>query len=223
MLKPSETLKRLNFLKYFNLNHLNLKHLKIRKISQKKALWVIAGIAICILIYAFAVVPLIEAEKKVEEEIALKKRTILKYKEYLQNRKAVEEDLDRTLKQYEEVRERLLPGETPQIGSASLQEIVKGLSEKNSIAIRSFRMVEPKEVDTYRKISIQVDFNPISSMLNLGHFIYDIEHHQKELMISEMDLLVFNIRMPNSVQGSMVISGLMKGVKTKEKEKGRQG
>jgi Tfp pilus assembly protein PilO len=203
------------------LSHLNLENFKIRKISQKKVLWVITGIAVCILIYAFAIVPLFEAAKKAEEEIALKKRTILKYKEYLQSRKTVEEELDRTLKQYEETREKLLPGETPQIGAASLQEIVKGLSEKNSIAIRSFRMLEPKEIDSYRKISIQVDFNPINSVLNLGQFIYDIEHHQKELMISEMDLLVFNIRMPNSVQGSMVISGLMKGAKSKEK--GRQG
>ena len=82
-------------------------------------------------------------------------------------------------------------------------------------------MMEPKEIDSYRKISIQVDFNPISSVLNLSQFIHDIEHHQRGLMISEMDLLVFNIRMANSVQGSMVISGLMKGVKSKEK--GRQG
>ncbi len=216
-------MKRWEFWKNFNWKNLPLKNFKIRKISQKKVLWVIAGIVICILIYVFAVVPLFEAAKKTEEEIALKKRTISKYKDYLQNRKAVEEELNRTLKQYEEARERLLPGETPQIGAASLQEIVKGLSEKNGIAIRSFRMVEPKEIDSYRKISIQVDFNPISSMRNLGQFIYDIEHHQKELMISEMDLLVFNMRMANSVQGSMVISGLMKGVKSKEKEKGRQG
>ena len=220
-MKRSGILKRWEFLKKFNWNRLDFKNFKIRKVSQKKVLWVVAGIAICVLIYAFAVVPLFEAAKKAEEEIALKKKTIAKYREYLQNRKAVEEDLERTLKQYEEVRERLLPGETPQIGAASLQEIVKGLSEKNSIAIRSFRMLEPKEADSYRKISIQVDFNPINSMLNLGRFIYDIEHHQKELMISEMDLLVFNIRMPNNIQGSMVISGLMKGVKPKEK--GRQG
>lgn len=215
-------MKRWEFLKKFKWNNLSLKDFKIQKISQKKVLWVLAGIAIGILIYAFAAVPLFEAARKTEEEIVLKKRTLLKYKEYLQSRRAVEEELDRTLKRYEEARERLLPGETPQIGAASLQEIVKGLSEKNSIAIRSFRMIEPKEIDSYRKISIQVDFNPISSMLNLSQFIYDIEHHQRGLMISEMDLLVFNIRMANSVQGSMVISGLMKGVKP-TKEKGRQG
>jgi hypothetical protein len=208
-------------LKAFSWNPASFRHFKIQKVSQKKILWIAAGVAVCVLIYAFAVIPLIEAARKTEEEIALKKRTAAKYREYLQNRKAVEEELDRTQKQYEEVREKLLPGETPQIGAATLQEIVKGLSEKNSIAIRSFRMLEPKEGDSYRKISIQVDFNPINSMLNLGRFIYDIEHHQKELMISEMDLLVFNIRMPNTIQGSMVISGLMKGAKPKEK--GRQG
>jgi hypothetical protein len=189
------------------------------KLSQKKVLWVVIGITICILIYAFGVLPLFEVAKKAEEEIALKKRAILKYRDYLQNRKTLEEELERTLKQYEEARERLLPGETPQIGAASLQEIVKGLSEKNGIAIRSFRMLESKEIDSYRKISIQVDFNPINSMLSLGQFIYDIEHYGKELMISEMDLLVFNIRMPNNVQGSMVISGLMKRAKSKEKRR----
>jgi len=73
----------------------------------------------------------------------------------------------------------------------------------------------------YRRISLQVEFNPINSILNLGQFIYDIENSEKELMISEMDLLVLNPRMPSNIQGSMVISGLMKG--TKIKEKGREG
>jgi hypothetical protein len=36
-------------------------------------------------------------------------------------------------------------------------------------------------------------------------------------MISEMDLLVLNVRMPNQIQGNLVISGLMKGMKTQEK------
>ena len=220
-MKRPEFLKSWELLKKVQWNHLPLRNFRIPKTSQKKVLLVISGIAICVLVYVFVIIPVFEMAKKTEEEIVLKKRTIMKYKEYLQSRKAVEEELDRTLKQYEEARERLLPGETPQIGAASLQDIVKGLSEKNSIAIRSFRMMEPKEIDSYRKISIQVDFNPINSMLSLGQFIYDIEHHQKELMISEMDLLVFNIRMPNNVQGSMVITGLMKGAKSKEK--GKQG
>lgn len=189
--------------------------------SQRKVLWGLIGITICILIYIFGILPIVEAARKAEEEILLKKRVLLKYEEYLQNRKMVEEELARTMKQYEEIQQRLLSGETPQLVAANLQEIVKRLSEKNGIGIRSFRILEPKEINSYRKVSLQIDFNPTNSMLNLGQFVHDIEHHEKELMISEMDLLVPNIRMPNHISGSLVISGLMKGTKTKAK--GRAG
>ena len=176
-------------------------------------------IAISILIYVLGVRPVVEATKKAGEEIVLKKKVVSKYESYLHNRKTVEESLDRTVKQYAEIQERLLPGETPQLGAANLQEIVKRLSEKNGIGIRSFRILEPKEIDSYRKVSVQIEFNPTNSMLSLGQFIHDIENQGKELMISEMDLLVMNIRMPNNIQGSLVVSGLMKGTKTKEKGK----
>jgi hypothetical protein len=191
------------------------------RFSEKRVLWGLIGIALLILLYTFGILPLVEARKKAEEEILLKRRALLKYEDYLGNRKIFEEELDRTRKQYEMIQGRLLAGETPQLGAASLQEIVRRLSEKDAVGIRSFRMLEPKEINSYRRISIQIDFNPNNSMLNLGQFIYDIETHEKELMISEMDLLVLNIRMPNQVQGSMVISGLMKGTKPKEKGKER--
>lgn len=193
--------------------------MKISRIPQKKVLWGIIGITICILIYAFGILPLVEATKNAEEELVLKKRALSRYKEYLQNRKKIEEELVWTLKQYEGIQQRLLSGETPQLGAANLQEIVKRLSEKNGIGIRSFRIVEPKEVNAYRKVSIQIDFNPTNSMLSLGQFIYDIEHYEKELIISETDLLVINFRMPNNIQGSLVISGLMKSTKAKDKRR----
>jgi Tfp pilus assembly protein PilO len=185
--------------------------------SQKKGLWWIGGVAILILILTFGILPLVDSAKKMKEEIFIKKRTLEKYEKFRQNRKAIEEELDQALRQYERTQQKLLLGGTPQLGAANLQEIVKRLSEKNGIGVRSFRIVEPREINSYRKISIHIDFNPVSSMLSLGQFIYDIEHHEKELMVSEMDLLVMNPRTPNSIQGSLVISGVMKSNETKEK------
>jgi Type II secretion system (T2SS), protein M subtype b len=199
----------------------NLTFLKNVKFSQRRILFVLAGIVMVILFIFFGVLPLIEAKKRAEEEIVLKKRALQKYEQFLQNRKTIEDELGRTVKQYDGIQQKLLSGETPQLGAANLQEIVKRLSEKNGIGIRSFRMLEPKETNIYLKISLHIDFNPINSMLSLGQFIYDIEHHEKELMISEMDFLVFNPRIPNNIQGSLIITGLMK--KTQTKEKGRQG
>jgi len=182
------------------------------------------GAAVCIFLYILVILPLVDAAKKTEDEIRAKKKLLSKYDDYLQNQKAVEEELGQTAKQYELIQQRLLPGETAQLGAANLQEIVKRISEKDGVAIRSFKILEPKEAPPYRKISIQIEFNPILMMSTLSQFIYDIEHHEKGLMISDMDILVPNIRMPNHVQGNLVISGLMKGVKMKEtKQKGKAG
>lgn len=193
--------------------------IKKLEVPQKKILWSLVGITICLLIYLFGILPLVDAKRKTEDEIFLKKRTLVKYEQFLRNRKAMEEELNRMIKQYEGVQQQLLSGETPQLGAANLQEIVKRLAEKNSIGIRSFRILEAKEINGFRKISVHIEFNPINNVLSLGQFIQDIEHQEKESMISEMDLLITNPRMPNSVQGSFIISGLMKGGQTKEKRR----
>ena len=204
-----------------SLNFFNSNFLRKVNLSQRRILFLLLGVVAVILVISFGVLPLIEAKKKVGEEIVLKKRALMRFEQFLQNRKAIEEELARTSKEYEGIQQKLLSGETPQLGAANLQEIVKRLSEKNRIGIRSVRILEPKEMNVYLKVSLHLDFNPIGSMAGLAQFIYDIEHHEKELMISEMDFLVFNPRMPSNVQGSMMITGLMK--KTKTKEKGRQG
>jgi hypothetical protein len=185
--------------------------------SQKKGLWWIGGAAVLILIITLGVFPLVDAAKKMKQEIFIKKKTVEKYEKFRQSRKTIEEELNQALRQYERTQQKLLSGETPQLGAANLQEIVKRLSEKNGIGVRSFRTLEPKEINSYRKISIHIDFNPVNSLMSLSQFIDDIEHHEKELMISEMDFLVMNPRVPNSIQGSLVISGVMKNTDTKEK------
>ena len=195
--------------------------LRKKKVSRNRILWIFIGVALFVLIFTLGILPMVEATRRMKEEIALKRKVLLKYSEFLQKRKTVEEELGRVQKRYEEVQQRFLPGETPQLSAANLQEVLKKLLEKNGMTIRSFRILEPKDISMYRRISIHIDFNPVNNLLSLVQFIYDIEHHDKELMISEMDLLVPNPRMPNSIQGSFVISGLVKVNQTKEKERGR--
>ncbi len=201
---------------------MNWSFLSKRSISQKKYLWGFVAVAAALAVYTFGVVPLVEAKKKADEEILLNQRLLQKYAEVLQNRKTVEEALDRTLKQGEEIQKRLLGGETPQLGAANLQDMVKRLAEKNSLAIRSFRSLDAKEVGSFRRISVQIEFNPLNSMQSLTQFLYELEHQEKEIMIGEMDLLVYNPRMPNTIQGNMVISGYMKGNRGREKEKEKE-
>lgn len=199
---------------------MNWSFLRKPNLSQKKFLWAFIGIAVALAAYFFLLVPLVEARKKADQEMTRNQRILLKYEEVLRNRKAVEEGLARTQKLREEIQKRLIPGETPQLGAANLQDLVKRLAEKNDLGLRSFRNLDSKEVGSFRRISVQIEFNPLSSVQNLTQFLYELEHQEQKLMISEMNLLVFNPRMPNNIQGNLIISGFMKG--TKGKERGRE-
>jgi hypothetical protein len=209
-------LKNFSFLK-----KLRVPGALIPRVSQKRLVWGFIGIGVFVLLLFLGILPLVEAAKKMEGEISMKRKIIQKYDDFVQSRKTVEEDLQRTQKQYEEIQQRLLSGETPQLGAATLQEIVKKLADKNGIAIRSFKILDPKETTPYRKVSIQIEYSPVNNMLSLVQFFHDLEHQDKKLFITEMDLLVFNVRAPANIQGNLVITGLMKG--TKIKEKGKEG
>lgn len=196
-----------------------LQTLQTANIGHKKFLGALIAVAVGIVLYFYAVLPLAEAKRKAETEIILNQKLLSKYAEILQTRKIAEEGLERALKQSEELKKKLLPGETPQLGGAHLQDVVKKLSDRYGLSLRSFRILEPKDLGLFQRISLQIDFNPMSSMTNLAQFIYELENQEKEIFISDMDLLIFNPRMPNTIQGNMVISGLMKVEKTKEKGK----
>jgi Tfp pilus assembly protein PilO len=182
---------------------------------------ILIGIAV-VLAYQFALAPLLESQRKVNEEIALKKKMLTRYQEYIRSGKEVEDGLNQVVQQVEAIQSKLLPGETPQINAANLQEILKKLSEKNGIQIRSFRIGEPKEMTYYVKIPVIIEINPTKSMASLTYFIYDIESYEKLLLISDLDITAPNMRSPAEVQGSLTVTGFTKNTHP-PKGKGKEG
>lgn len=176
------------------------------------------GIAI-VLAYQFTIVPIMESERKVKEDLVLKKKILSRYQEYIRTGKDIEEELNQTFQRVEAIQSRLLPGEKPQINAANLQEILKKLSEKNGIQIRSFRIGEPKEMNFYLKIPVIIDINPTKSVASLTYFLYDIENNEKLLQVSDLDITAPNMRAPTEVQASLTVAGFTKNTNPKGKAK----
>jgi Tfp pilus assembly protein PilO len=173
--------------------------------------------AVILLVHELVIAPLIGSEKKVRDEIALKAKMLARYEEFIQAGKEIDGELNQITQQVETIQLRLLPGETPQISAASLQEILKKLAEKNGIEIRSFRIGEPKELNFYLKVPVVIDINPTKSMASLVYFLFDIENSEKFLVISELNLTTPNIRNPTEVRGSLTVTGFVKNPNPKGK------
>ena len=205
-----------------------MKAIKLKKVSWKKmrrerrtvlVLFVLA--VVLILAYQLALVPLVESQRNVRQELALKKKLLNRYEDYIKSGKDMDEELNQRVQQVEAIQAKLLPGETPQINAANLQEILRKLSEKNGIQIRSFRIGEPKEMNFYLRIPVTIEVMPTKSMAALSYFLYDIESDEKLLVISDLDVTAPNMRNPTEVQGSVTVVGFTKN--THPKGKGKEG
>jgi Tfp pilus assembly protein PilO len=170
--------------------------------------------------YAFLFLPVIEAQKKARDQLAMNRKLYGRYQDVLKDRKEVETQLAQAAQQVEAVHGRLLPGETPQIIAANLQEILKKLSDRNGIQIKSFRIGEPKEAGPYVRIPVIIDINPTKTIAALGMFLYEIETYEKVLVVTDLDVTAPNMRTPTEVQGSMTVVGFSHNLapKTKGKE-----
>lgn len=170
-------------------------------------------------IFQFAILPVVESQRKVQEELVLKKKMLGRYDEYIKAGKDIEEELNQRAEQVAMIESKLLAGETPQINAANLQEILRRLSEKHGIQIRSFRMSEAKEMSFYVRIPVVIEMSPMRSMASLTSFLYDLEHYEKFLLISDLDLSAPNMRNPMEVQGNLTVVGFSKNLSPKGKAK----
>jgi Tfp pilus assembly protein PilO len=191
---------------------------KLKGRKKNLLLFLLAGVLV-VVIYEFGVVALLESQRRMRDELGLKTKMLGRYDEFVKTEKDIEEELGQVEKQVEAIQAKLLPGETPQIMAASLQEMLKTLSEKNGIQIRSFRIGEPKELNYFMRVPVIIEINPTKSMSSLTYFLYDIENAERLLVISDLNLTAPNMRNPTEVQGNLTVTGFARNNQPKGKAK----
>ena len=186
---------------------------------RKNLFLFLLAVVLVVVIYEFGIGTLLESQKRVKDELALKSKMLGRYDEFVKTEKDIAEELGQVEKQVEAIQAKLLPGETPQIMAASLQETLKKLSERNGIQIRSFRIGEPKELNFFLRVPVIIEINPTKSMSSLTYFLYDIENAEKLLVISDLNLTAPNMRNPTEIQGNLTVTGFARNNQPKGKAK----
>ena len=190
-----------------------LKILKLK--SRRERFFVSAALvtAIVVLVVKFVVDPLFQAQEQIREETPVKIKQLEKYRQFVAERSRFEENLKTVTALSTRSMASLLGGDTAPLAAASLQDILKTLSAKNQIAIKSEKVLNPIPNGLFEQIPVQIEF--MSSITNLTNFLYDMETYQKLLIVTDLDIRVINRRSPQDVSVVIVVAGLMTGNKEK--------
>jgi len=192
-----------------------IRKFKFRSKRERTIVVTTIAIVLIFLVVEFVIDPFLESQRRIQEQIPTKLKQLEKYRQFVEGKAQAEQHLKRVQQTAKQCTNMLLPGNTPALAAANLQEILKTLSAKNKIKIHSEKVLDPKAVDFFEQIPVQIDFT--SSITDLTSFVYDLETYQKVLTITDLNIRVTNRRAPRDVRATIVVAGLMQGGKQKAK------
>jgi Tfp pilus assembly protein PilO len=180
----------------------------IRLDKQKKILLVIGAVILFIaVVYRFF--PFFENIESLEDEISLKEKNIIKYRQMVQERNDLEVKLDSLNRIIENAESGLLEGKTPALAAVDVQNILKEITDKSDMEVLTMRVMRPedKEEEIYVIIPVQITIR--CSVRQLKEVIYQIESSSKLLKISECRVRVIRGRVEGQVQATLTVQGFM--------------
>lgn len=161
--------------------------------------------------FKFGIEPFLESQQRIREEIPIKRKQLEKYRQFVAGKSRAEDALKRIQVLAKRANLKMLPGNTPPLAAANLQDILKTLSAKNLINIKSEKVLDTKSMDFFELIPVQIEFT--TTITNLTNFLHDIESYNKLLMITDLNIRVTSRRNPRDVRATIVFAGLMEGGK----------
>jgi len=179
---------------------------------NRRSVFLGGSVIALIVLWAFVIAPFFDHIRLREQDIEDNEKRIRKYRIAMQDdaqSKGADADIKARLKKVEE---GLFVGKTLQLAAADIQRIVDSSARNCNLTIRTVRVLESKEVDSFVSIPIQVIFE--SDLNLLSKFISLIEKERKLLTIPELQIRVKNRRQPREITVTMKIAGYMKKEET---------
>lgn len=101
----------------------------------------------------------------------------------------------------------LLPGDTPPIAAARMQNMLKEMAQSAGIEITLEKTINPVEKGMYLVIPVEIGFTATTE--KLSKMLYQITASKTILAVSDMKVTVKNIRNPIDAYTTLVINGLI--------------
>lgn len=171
-----------------------------------------AGFLLVTLVYLAVVEPLINLEEDWTRELSQKEQTLAQYQAILAGKDKIAGRLQALQTALAETNKQMLTGSNAAVAAADLQEVLKNLITTYGARSLAIKVMPTKERGPYLEVPILVQLTgSIEQLLNI---IYHLEHHQKLLLINELDLNVSRSEglkeaIPN-LRADLVVSGMIK-------------
>lgn len=176
------------------------------------------GVLLLVIIRYGIIGPYLAYDARLEEEIEQEVQHVAKMQRQHDRSAQVEAHLTRLRQHFQQTRQQLIPGETPSLAAAQLQERVRTLATQSGLDLVTTQVMREEAAGEFRKIAVQVTLR--GDLSALADFLARVEYGDWRLAVTTLEVRsLYNMRLPRATgQGLLTItlevSGVMQGAET---------
>jgi hypothetical protein len=182
--------------------------------TREKRLIIAAGVVLGLLLLRVTVVsPFLAYRENLSDQIAQHREWLENASAYLARAGDVERERDKLRDQVAQIRSQLVPGETPDLAAANLQETLHNLAKTSTVEIRSTQKMRDEPVDDFRRIAVRITVT--GEVRALAQFLSGIEYSEQRLLISFFEIsqrgAVLRNQGPRMLSATIEVSAFIQG------------
>ena len=184
--------------------------------EREKKFLIIGGIAVLLVIFYNLFSWYGDVKGNVQEVSDMKWFILNKQLNKLSQKNVIEKRAEAIVRELAIQEKAFLSGNKTPVAAAALQKFLKDSASSLKIDVKLERTLSPVESEFYLGIPVEIGFT--ASTGKLKDLLYRINKSPLLLTISEMKIKVTNIRNPVDTYTTLIVTGFIKKLETKEQD-----
>ena len=191
---------------------------RLRATNRQQRLYLALGVVAVLVLVRFGTTWFLEYRRDIKEDIRLSAQRIANAREALKRAPETEARLGELKKRYSETLARLVPGDTPTLAAAALQDKVSTLAAQNNVRIQTTQVLKDEAIGPFRQVSLRITAS--GDLRELAGFLAGLEFGPLQVQVSFIELTRRGAAIrrrpgqeegPRSVSATIQVAGIIQG------------
>jgi len=179
------------------------------KLKPRERRIAIAGalIAAVVLGYVYGVEPLLKSREETRAQLQAARLRVDRYEQLLLRKARLAAEGKELEERGAALRERLLPGPTPTLAAAQLQDMVKAEARRSALTLQRMAVERPALTGQITEVPVHLTLK--GEIQQASSFIRGVDQHRLALTIPEITIQVQDPKSPKDLIVDLVVAGYL--------------
>lgn len=153
---------------------------------ERRLIGAAGGVLGLFVVHLLVISPFLSYRQDLQDEIAAHREKIENGQAYLARTADITRQREQLQKMYQLVHAQLVPGDTPTLAAANLQNTLHSLAGEKGVEIQSTQVMRDDTVGEFRRISVRITVT--GEVKQVADFLAGMEHGQTRVLIPFLEI-----------------------------------